>query len=760
MGYSHNYSMTSPTQHYNHHGSQVGSTQLPPFSALQGMAPPPSPFSAQSHRPSSGHLPQPPSPPHHALPISLPPMSQGQPPRNSRYSQSNDPAYSETSHGSGGHPHYSDASPGRMQPHLQQLQPGSSQQVHRTLLHHTSHHRQNVPSSNVTSVESSDDEGELPASGLARPLPALQDLAALATQQAERGDTGSANRTRSPSPENSGSGRDRLQGGRASKRRKTVHAARSLRDAREQKHHPDVVTKCLISEEEARALFQIFYDGCSTFLPIFDKARDTYDALHERSPFCVNAICMVAAKVRDGGGPEGEIFKICQEEVRGMACTTLFSPVSRQEAIQATIIVAGWSSDGGWLSLGHAVRMAFEFNMHKAWPKLLKKIRARHQKTLGEEDLQFVISTRTWFCLYLYEHQLSFSTGRPAILREDDSVADCREFLLHPLTIPDDTRLVSMVELAMIRERLHKKLSHSAEESTSTPPDAYATLHKANQDFQQWNDYWDEEFARGHYQDVEWQNFQRQSLQVQRYFAELFHGASALRGIRGKEDVPGLPKEQRDLALRCLEVAKKGLETCVKSTHYKEGLKYAVHYTHMSATFAASFLIRLARLFPDEVDVHMVRNIAEDLANELSQIPAASRYALTLRIMLRKAHQRKVLPPRVPENGAEMAPNHVQEMLPHQPPLTATNHYRSPSDPIQQLTPPDMPPGGASIPVQHIYPHEMLRQQYAQMLPQHEPENGEVPVWLSESTLGDLNLAQYSLEAFIVPAEYGGDRIW
>lgn len=45
-----------------------------------------------------------------------------------------------------------------------------------------------------------------------------------------------------------------------------------------------------------------FYHGCSTFLPIFDPAVDTFDALHERSPFAVSTICMVAAKVRDGGG--------------------------------------------------------------------------------------------------------------------------------------------------------------------------------------------------------------------------------------------------------------------------------------------------------------------------------------------------------------------------------------------------------------------------------------------------------------------------
>lgn len=45
-----------------------------------------------------------------------------------------------------------------------------------------------------------------------------------------------------------------------------------------------------------------FYAGCSTFLPVFDSRVDTFDALHHRSPFAVDAICMVGARVRDGGG--------------------------------------------------------------------------------------------------------------------------------------------------------------------------------------------------------------------------------------------------------------------------------------------------------------------------------------------------------------------------------------------------------------------------------------------------------------------------
>ena len=106
--------------------------------------------------------------------------------------------------------------------------------------------------------------------------------------------------------------------------------------------------------------------------------------------------------------------------------------------------------------------------------------------------------------------------------------------------------------------------------------------------------------------------FYRQSLQNQQLHAELYHSASALRGINGPEDVQKMPASQREVALKSIQIARQGLDITVKSDSYREGMKYgrssdqkrglvsetivAVHYTHATATFAASFLLRLARL--------------------------------------------------------------------------------------------------------------------------------------------------------------------
>jgi hypothetical protein len=74
------------------------------------------------------------------------------------------------------------------------------------------------------------------------------------------------------------------------------------------------------------------------------------------------------------GNPSDTYLK-CLDEVQSISCGTLFSPVTRNEVVQSMskrlscdtenvpnifpVLVAGWS-DNGWLSGGHAVRMAME----------------------------------------------------------------------------------------------------------------------------------------------------------------------------------------------------------------------------------------------------------------------------------------------------------------------------------------------------------------------------------------------------------------
>ncbi|KAI6162085.1 hypothetical protein EDD17DRAFT_1579833 [Pisolithus thermaeus] len=585
------------------------------------------------------------------------------------------------------------------------------------------------PSSNVTSADSSDvddeDNGELPASGLVAPWEVLRGLADVAIERAikENGEASSEpqSRTRTPSPERQS---------RPTKRRKIRHkVARGP-------VFPDVVTQHLVSEEEARELFRIFYAGCSTFLPVFDSHVDTFDALHDRSPFAVDAICMVAARVRDGGGKPSETYARCLEAVQTISKAYTFRT--------SMILVSGWS-DNGWLSGGHAVRMAMELSLHKAWPRLLRRMQSRISNYDPTEDHELVIASRTWFCLYLFEHQLSYGTGRPAILKDDESIYQCRLLLQHPLSIEDDMRLVSTVELMAIREGVHNKLS-----PFDGPVDehTFAVIDNADTNFRDWYKTWDEAFSQK-YEDAGIFN---------KYMPELFHNATALRGINGPEDVQKMPQAQRELAIRSIKVARQGLDITVNSPSYSEGMKYAVHYTHATATFAASFLLRLARLFPNDCDTQEIRNQVERLATMMSYIvfltlskSLEKRYAITLQLMLKRAKKRK-------GTSTSRSPNISREV-----PRTIPMAIEQPSSMHDSFSPTYDP--SFSSP-------EGRSQMQMGMVPQYGADaeiiwrgfetspNEQLPFWITDQSLGGNTFSQQGMDAFLLPPDYRAPQIW
>ncbi|KAG1715985.1 hypothetical protein ID866_1150 [Astraeus odoratus] len=573
--------------------------------------------------------------------------------------------------------------------------------------------RRALPPSNVTSADSSDveeeDNGELPASGLVAPWEVLRGLADVAIERAakENGEASSEpqSRARTPSPERQT---------RPNKRRKIRHKApRGLM-------FPDVVTQNLISEQEARELFRIFYTGCSTFLGVFDSRVDTFDALHERSPFAVDAICMVGARVRDGGGKASETYSRCLQAVQDISRATLFAPVTRVEAVQAM----SWS-DNGWLSGGHAVRMAMELSLHKAWPKLLRRMQTRGLNYDQNDDRDLVIASRTWFCLYLFEHQLSYGTGRPAILKEDESIDQCEMLLNHPLSIEDDMRVVSTVKLMAIRERVHNELSpfdKPVDENT------FKVLRRADAEFKAWYQAWDREFS----QKYENAAFYRQSLQIQHVHAELFHNATALRGINGPEDVEKMPKAQRELALHSIQIAQQGLEITVNSPSYSEGMRYAVHYTHAAATFAASFLLRLARLLPPDF-------------SDVRQVPG-KRYAITLQLMLKRAKKRKATSTSRSPNISRETQRTVPAAVEPAPSIPMNHDAFSPTYEPSFSSPEAVHQMGMVL--QHGMDVDTIWRGIEMT------SNEQLPVWISDQSLGGYTFSQQGMDAFLLPADY------
>jgi hypothetical protein len=43
--------------------------------------------------------------------------------------------------------------------------------------------------------------------------------------------------------------------------------------------------------------------------------------------------------------------------------------------------------------------------LHTAWPRLLRRMNANQADADNEEVKALVVASRTWFCLFLFEHQ-------------------------------------------------------------------------------------------------------------------------------------------------------------------------------------------------------------------------------------------------------------------------------------------------------------------------------------------------------------------
>lgn len=444
----------------------------------------------------------------------------------------------------------------------------------------------------ASTAPSSEDESEdtLPRSALNAPIEALQGLANAAAEAAA---------VPSASPP------------RVRKRKKAEPIPRNA--------FPHVVEKGLVSDAEARELFNVFFSGCHMFIPLFDPAYDTYEGVMDRSPWTFDAILAIAAKIRSGNAPLGGTFYKCLEEAQGIARSSLFGPIVRKEAVMGMLLLAAWSTNG-WLPSGHAMRMALDLGLHRALEKLADTESSKRRDEDEERDL--VVSARIWLCLYWIDHQMSLGTGRPIVLRDEFSIKHCRVLLTHPMASYTDVRLISQVELIAQKTQIFETLSSlNGQVNHST----LSFIRRANVALDKW---W-QDCDELHRQTADEESLFRKLLAADLHYAKLWLVCVALRGVSWDK----MPFEQRELAFQAKDAASNCLGIILGSTAYRAALRYAVHDILVMAAFSGLFLLKMANLFPAELDLAGIMTQVEQLAQLLSDV-AAERYALTLRIML------------------------------------------------------------------------------------------------------------------------------
>ena len=332
----------------------------------------------------------------------------------------------------------------------------------------------------------------------------------------------------------------------------------------------DLLDAGIVAESEAQQLFHLFFQGCNTFIPIFDTRTDTWDSLRNRSPLLFTTIVGIGARVRDGGGPVSETQRRALAHARQLASNTLFNVTPTAETVQAMILLATYD-DNGRIPANHANALAMAIGLDKC---LLQLLRTGMGAGLSEDRLDLdrsaVMGSRIILYLFQLEHQLAFGTGRPALFRNDLGIERCREFLTHPLSVPSDVRLVSTVEMMSLRAPLHVLMTNSPDQPLNE--DTIAKLREANASFERWLMHWDSVFADTFAR--EQGDFYRESLVAQREYASLFTNSQLLRGVRSPSDVNRMASDKRELALRAIHNAQNCIRIALRGQSYGRAFKF------------------------------------------------------------------------------------------------------------------------------------------------------------------------------------------
>lgn len=102
------------------------------------------------------------------------------------------------------------------------------------------------------------------------------------------------------------------------------------------------------------------------------------------------------------------------------------------------------------------------------------------------------------------------------------------------------------------------------------------------------------------------------------HYAKLWLVCVALRGVSWDK----MPFEQRELAFQAKDAASACLNIFLNSPSYRAALRYAVHDCLVTAAFSGLFLLKMANLFPSELDLSAITAQVEQLAQLLSDVAA------------------------------------------------------------------------------------------------------------------------------------------
>ncbi|KAJ7227114.1 hypothetical protein GGX14DRAFT_418213 [Mycena pura] len=185
---------------------------------------------------------------------------------------------------------------------------------------------------------------------------------------------------------------------------------------------PHILTRGLITPQEAEKLFDIYFQRMNLSVSLLDPILYTAQKTCYRSPFLFTVVCAIASRFY----PERpDLYPQAMHYAQLAAGTALISGHKCVELVQGYILLSlypvpakRWEEERGWLYLGLAIRLATDLNLHL--PNTAQPINESHAR-------EMLNRTRVWLNCFNLDRSTGSQYGKPPTISNADYMANHSE---------------------------------------------------------------------------------------------------------------------------------------------------------------------------------------------------------------------------------------------------------------------------------------------------------------------------------------------
>ncbi|KAF1833505.1 hypothetical protein BDW02DRAFT_589605 [Decorospora gaudefroyi] len=391
---------------------------------------------------------------------------------------------------------------------------------------------------------------------------------------------------------------------------------------------PSAVDAGFITWDQAERWFQSFFSGSQYLVPIFCEKHDDIASVSSRSAILFDAIVSIGCRAEEGFNTS--VYRQLQARVRDHITNLLINTNSPAvEDIQAIALVAAYS-ENGFVLVATALRFAMQLGLPLAVDRLVAKGNTRSRLITTDEQELYRLS-RIWHGICNLELFFSLDGGKLPGLTLHTSPRKIRSLLAHPERTAVDIRLLSQVELNVIRAEAYTKIMGGSSNFPTQNSDdqLQSTLDDASVELSLWLEEWTNIAL------TEPARYQRavaiQNLHIQREWAimTLYLKAVSSSGI---ENIAFMTEFQRDFIRIAKEAASRHLHCMLESSSspnsspasttpgstYLSTFRWTLDYVWAKCAVSVLLVLKLAILLRDPVPT--VMSLLRDAHNVLEEL--------------------------------------------------------------------------------------------------------------------------------------------